>query len=204
MVAIGSWSVAASTTRTSWPITWSGLHPTRPCPPWCGPLAPAGTSKRTWKSSKDLGLDQYEVRSYLGWYRHITLVLLAYAFLVGITVQSHLTASTPPGASSLPTAHPVDHLRSPSSAGPPHLACPHFGSADLSLVLVAPHPSVLGWLLSSSPSRKSRLSLRSASHALARTFPGSLPGKLPGTFRENSREVARLALVLVPRPTRKE
>jgi len=42
---------------------------------------------------KALGLDQYEVRSYLGWYRHLTLVLLAAAFLVGITVQDHLSAS---------------------------------------------------------------------------------------------------------------
>ena len=41
---------------------------------------------------KDLGLDQYEVRSYLGWYRHLTLVMLAYAFLVGLCVQPR-----PPG-----------------------------------------------------------------------------------------------------------
>lgn len=34
------------------------------------------------QASKALGLDQYEVRSYQGWYRHITLVLLAYAFLL--------------------------------------------------------------------------------------------------------------------------
>src|SRR5436305_3396249 len=42
--------------------------------------------------ASDLGLDQYEVRSYSGWYRHITLVMLAYAFLVGICVHdtSHL------------------------------------------------------------------------------------------------------------------
>ena len=39
------------------------------------------------QASKDLGLDHYEVRSSLGWYRHITLVLLASAFLVGICVQ---------------------------------------------------------------------------------------------------------------------
>ena len=39
------------------------------------------------EATKDLGLDQYEVRSYVGWYRHITLVMLAYAFLVGICVQ---------------------------------------------------------------------------------------------------------------------
>jgi SRSO17 transposase len=42
------------------------------------------------EASKDLGLDQYEVRSFPGWYRHLTLVLLAYAFLVGLTVQQRL------------------------------------------------------------------------------------------------------------------
>ncbi len=51
-------------------------------------------------ASKALGLDQYEVRSYLGWYRHITLVLLAAAFLVDITVQSHLTSSASQAAVS--------------------------------------------------------------------------------------------------------
>jgi SRSO17 transposase len=45
------------------------------------------------QACKDLGLDHYEVRSYVGWYRHLTLVLLAYAFLVDITLQSHLTAA---------------------------------------------------------------------------------------------------------------
>jgi SRSO17 transposase len=39
------------------------------------------------EATKALGLDEYEVRSYLGWYRHLTLVLLAYAFLVSICVQ---------------------------------------------------------------------------------------------------------------------
>ena len=56
------------------------------------------------EASKALGLDHAEVRSYLGWYRHITLVLLAYAFLVDITVQSHRTESPPPAelAADLP------------------------------------------------------------------------------------------------------
>ncbi len=30
----------------------------------------------------EAGLDEYEVRHWAGWYRHITLSLLAYAFLV--------------------------------------------------------------------------------------------------------------------------
>ena len=51
------------------------------------------------QATKDLGLDQYEVRSYGGWYRHITLVLLAYAFLVSLCVQAphslHAPQKTP-------------------------------------------------------------------------------------------------------------
>jgi SRSO17 transposase len=37
-----------------------------------------------FETTKDMGLDHYEVRSWVGWYRHITLVMLAHAFLVGI------------------------------------------------------------------------------------------------------------------------
>lgn len=37
-----------------------------------------------FETGKDLGLDQYEVRTWIAWYRHITLVLLAQAFLTGI------------------------------------------------------------------------------------------------------------------------
>ena len=55
------------------------------------------------EASKDLGLDQYEVRSYLGWYRHITLVLLASAFLLTICVQAR-EAGDPPAEA--PTARP--------------------------------------------------------------------------------------------------
>src|SRR5712692_5099328 len=40
------------------------------------------------QATKALGLDQYEVRSYRGWYRHLTLVLLAYAFLVSLCLQA--------------------------------------------------------------------------------------------------------------------
>ncbi|WP_019073489.1 IS701 family transposase [Streptomyces hokutonensis] len=36
----------------------------------------------------ECGLDQYEVRSYVGWYRHITLAMLAHAFLAAMTAQA--------------------------------------------------------------------------------------------------------------------
>ncbi|MBA3947258.1 MAG: hypothetical protein H0X37_22200 [Herpetosiphonaceae bacterium] len=36
----------------------------------------------------EVGLDQYEVRHWDGWHRHITLCLLAHAYLVVITAQA--------------------------------------------------------------------------------------------------------------------
>lgn len=72
-------------------------------------FAPPGTSLHTivlaigarwsvevdFENAKDLGLDQYEVRSYVGWYRHITLVMLAAAFLLSICVQDSHPACQP-------------------------------------------------------------------------------------------------------------
>lgn len=39
------------------------------------------------ENGKDLGLDHYEVRSSIGWYRYQTLVMLAMACLVAMVVQ---------------------------------------------------------------------------------------------------------------------
>ena len=36
----------------------------------------------------EVGLDHYEVRKWPGWYRHITLALLAYAFLAVTCAQA--------------------------------------------------------------------------------------------------------------------
>jgi hypothetical protein len=41
-----------------------------------------------FENGKDLGLDHYEVRSFVGWYRHITLVMLALAFLTSIALAA--------------------------------------------------------------------------------------------------------------------
>jgi SRSO17 transposase len=69
-------------------LVWAPLHT-----PLCTMVQAIGARWRIeedLQASKDLGLDQYEVRSYVGWYRHSTLVLLAYAFLVSICVQDRL------------------------------------------------------------------------------------------------------------------
>ncbi len=64
------------------------------------------------QATKDLGLDQYEVRSFLGWYRHVTLVLLACAFLAGISVQQSQEGAPPQTCSPLIplTTSEVRHL----------------------------------------------------------------------------------------------
>jgi SRSO17 transposase len=51
-----------------------------------------------FENAKDLGLDHYEVRSFLGWYRHVTLVMLAMAYLAGICLEekAHLLAVVKP------------------------------------------------------------------------------------------------------------
>jgi len=59
------------------------------------------------EATKDLGLDHYEVRSYLGWYRHITLVMLAYAFLVSLCVQARRPLPAPSGCPVMLPAPPL-------------------------------------------------------------------------------------------------
>jgi hypothetical protein len=49
-----------------------------------------------FENAKDLGLDHYEVRSFVGWYRHITLVLLALAYLAGICATARGSTVPPP------------------------------------------------------------------------------------------------------------
>jgi SRSO17 transposase len=92
-------------------------------------FAPPGTSLHTivlaigarWcievdlENAKDLGLDHYEVRSYIGWHRHLTLVMLASAFLLGLCIQdSHHPCQSEESSSSSPliplTTSEVRHL----------------------------------------------------------------------------------------------
>jgi len=60
-----------------------------------------------FQTSKDLGLDQYQVRSFIGWYRHVTLVMLAHAFLRVICGCDQ--SATSPHTASL-TVPEVRHL----------------------------------------------------------------------------------------------
>ncbi|MEU5162069.1 IS701 family transposase [Streptomyces sp. NPDC020875] len=56
-------------------------------------------------AKNECGLDQYEVRRYVGWYRHITLAMLAHAFLAATAQQAREKGAEPvrqPGLSSSP------------------------------------------------------------------------------------------------------
>jgi SRSO17 transposase len=72
-------------------LVWA--PPETPLPTMVAAIGARWRIEEDLEATKALGLDHYEVRSYLGWYRHLTLVLLAYAFLVDITVHSHLTTA---------------------------------------------------------------------------------------------------------------
>lgn len=65
-----------------------------------------------FENGKDMGLDHYEVRSFIGWYRHITLVLLALAFLTAICVSERGSVS-PPAPCACPTQLPALPLTVP-------------------------------------------------------------------------------------------
>jgi hypothetical protein len=57
-------------------------------------------------AKQEVGLDDYEVRSWHGWYRHITLAMLALAFLVAMRVK--LNPSPPPPGNDAPSRPMLD------------------------------------------------------------------------------------------------
>ena len=47
------------------------------------------TIERGFESTKqEVGLDEYEVRSWVGWHRHVTLSMLALAFLAAVRAEA--------------------------------------------------------------------------------------------------------------------
>jgi hypothetical protein len=60
-----------------------------------------------------MGLDHYEVRSFIGWYRHITLVLLVLAYLAAICATACGSPSPPATSEPSPARHPQRSLTIP-------------------------------------------------------------------------------------------
>jgi hypothetical protein len=66
-----------------------------------------------FENGKDLGLDHYEVRNWIGWYRHVTLVMLALAFLTGICASLQA-----PSLADAAAASPASEEREPAAIEP--------------------------------------------------------------------------------------
>jgi len=58
----------------------------------------------------DFGLDHYEVRSLTGWYRHVTLVMLAQAFVNVLRLRALLQAEAEPTKQANPSPSTVEEL----------------------------------------------------------------------------------------------
>jgi glutamine synthetase len=60
----------------------------------------------------EVGLDQYEVRSWTGWYRHVTLALVAHAYLVVTRARADTAqVKSPAMCSQVPLALMADERR---------------------------------------------------------------------------------------------
>ncbi|WP_435858247.1 hypothetical protein [Streptomyces olivaceoviridis] len=60
--------------------------------------------EETFQAAKnECGLDQYEVRRYTGWMRHITLAILAHAFLAVMAADAEVKGAAETVPASLPS-----------------------------------------------------------------------------------------------------
>jgi hypothetical protein len=112
MDGTSSSSAAVSLIHKRSAITLCSPRKAPPCRRWCKPVAPGGILRKTRENAKDLGLDHYEVRSFVGWYRHITLVLVALAYLTGICATERC-APVPPTTFRPPSTSAVLALTVP-------------------------------------------------------------------------------------------
>jgi hypothetical protein len=92
----GGISLESRSSQTKRPVPPGQVHPHMPC---AAELAVCDeTIECGFQQAKgEVGLDHYEVRRWDAWYRHITLAMLAHAFLAAMrahAVQVTATADT--------------------------------------------------------------------------------------------------------------
>jgi SRSO17 transposase len=66
-----------------------------------------------FETGKEMGLADYEVRCYQGWYRHITLVMMVQACLAGICAAARMPTTEPPLDEQTPLTCPLLPLTIP-------------------------------------------------------------------------------------------
>src|SRR5207248_349986 len=98
--------------------------------------------EENFENGKDLGMDHYEVRSFIGWYRHMTLVLLALASLAGICATERFPTGHPTTSESAtqPPVLPLTIVSRAPCARTAHLAFVFVHTPGACLVVVASLP----------------------------------------------------------------
>jgi SRSO17 transposase len=66
-----------------------------------------------FETGKEMGMEDYEVRCYQAWYRHVTLVMLVQACLAGICAAARRLTTEPPQAEGTPPICPLLPLTIP-------------------------------------------------------------------------------------------
>ena len=84
------------------------------------------------EAKQEVGLDEYEVRRWVGWYRHITLAMLAHAFLA--VIRSYAAVAMVKGGYVPGRTHPTDRARGQTTAMPAPVATPWQSCPDHPLV----------------------------------------------------------------------
>ncbi|WP_456030376.1 IS701 family transposase [Streptomyces werraensis] len=128
-------------------------------------------------AKNECGLDQYEVRRYPGWYRHITLAMLAHAVLTALAAQAGEAANG--GLQKRISPRPAHRGRNPATPGhspapPTNRPQPHH-----------PHTEVVG-LEKTPPGRRPPLPLPKTQHrtrTAAEVLMGDAIGHHPVTVR---------------------
>jgi SRSO17 transposase len=104
----GCWSGARSPIRRTWPTSWCSVRRGCGWSTWRGWRGGAGwLVEECFEAAKqEVGLADYEVRSWRGWHRHVTLAMLALALLAGLRARPNLAkgGGEPPASSSCPSA----------------------------------------------------------------------------------------------------
>jgi hypothetical protein len=117
------------------------------------------TIEEDFENAKDLGLDHYEVRSFIGWYRHQTLVMVAMAYLAAIVAEEKAHAFSVVLSEASPRVFPLLPLTIPEVH---HLLAQ----------LIWPHPRNIKRALAWSKWRRSHQSYASYFHTKRRREAG--------------------------------
>ena len=113
-----------------------------PCQRWLRPVAKDWHGEKPFENGKDLDMDHYEVRSFIGWYRHMTLVLVALAYLAGICATERFSTGhpTPSEFAPRPAALALTRVFRAPFARSAHLAFVFIHTPGARLVVVASVP----------------------------------------------------------------